>query len=112
MARKRSLNQNDFYHGTYLPAMSAGLCAAGVPWSEDDCHDFLKRYASKHLQDDDFLPNAPRWQILPSGKKVPNRFSTTWLNTKGFENFLEIGRAFAATECGGLALPFPHEEER
>lgn len=109
MARKRSPHQNDFYHGVYLPAMSAGLCKAGVPWDEKACHDFLKRYAGRLLDEGDFLPTAPRWQILPSGKKVPNSFSTTWLTTAGYEKYLEIGRAFAATDCGGLQLPMPNE---
>jgi len=109
---KRSLNQNGFYYGVYLKAWSVGLNKAGVNWNEDDCHDFLKRYAYSQLEEDDFHPNAPRWQLLPSGRKVPNRFSTTWLNTKGMEKYLEIGRAFAATECGGLSLPFPNEQQR
>jgi hypothetical protein len=108
--KRRSLNQNDFYFGFYLTAMSTGFNKAGVNWSVDDCHDFLKRLILPQLEEEDYLPNAPRYQLLPSGRKVPNRFSTTWLTTAGFEKYLDIGRAFASVECGGLQLPFPNEQ--
>lgn len=97
--KKRSLNQNAFYHGVVTPCVAGVLEHYGNDADNEVAHEICKR---------DFLPREGRRLVtLPSGETIEAR-STTWLTTKSWEEYIERIRAWCAAE--GVEVPYPNED--
>ncbi len=93
--KKRSLNQNAFYHGVVVPAVTKMFRAAGNYVDEEDVHTFLKMKVGK----------LSRVIVTPDGEVVKSLGSTTRLSTIEFEEYLTMIRAWAAQ--WGCEIPMP-----
>lgn len=88
----RSLNQNAYYHGVVVQ-----LIAEELGYDHDDCHELLKlKFNSKIIN------------VL--GKEVTVAKSTARLSRKGFTDFIEAIRVWAASNLN-LSIPDPNEVE-
>lgn len=95
--RRRSLNQNSFYWGVVVPAVTGMFREHGNYYDDNDVHEFLKLRVGKLAQN----------MLMPDGKVVKSLGSTTKLTTQEFEVYVEKIRAWAAGY--GLAIPLPNE---
>ena len=85
--KKRSLNQNAYYHGVVVD-----MIAREAGYSSEEAHEALKAKFLR-IHDDSALPTVR---------------STTSLTTLEFENYLDQCRQLAA-EMFGLYVPLPNE---
>ena len=97
--KNRSLNQNKFYWGVFLPAVKAALIDVGY-WmaNEEQVHDLLKL---KFLKTTSVNENT--------GEVMEILGTTTEMSTYDFEMYLTQVRVWAA-EYLGTTLPVPNEE--
>lgn len=95
--RKRSLNQNNYYFGVVVPAVTGMFREHGNYYDEHDVHEFLKLRVGKLAQN----------MLMPDGEVVKSLGSTAKLTTQEFEVYMEKIRAWAAEY--GLAIPLPRE---
>jgi hypothetical protein len=96
--KKRSNNQNAFYHGIVIPLMKQGFYnSLGEHVGTDEIHTFLKnRFLFKEIV------NEQNAEII----KMPQ--STTELSTIQFEEYLDKIREFA-TEFLSIQIPLPND---
>lgn len=93
--KKRSNDQNSFYHGVCVPMVQAGMYELGNEMSLQETHEFLKKELNY--------------------KEVPSKFgelmrvprSTTELTTVEFVAYIERIQRFAA-EYLGIVIPDPN----
>lgn len=95
--RKRSLNQNNYYWGVVVPAVTGMFREHGNYYDDNDVHEFLKLRVGKLAQN----------MLMPDGEVVKSLGSTAKLTTQEFEVYMERIRAWAAEY--GLAVPLPNE---
>jgi hypothetical protein len=95
--RRRSMNQNSYYWGVVVAAVTEMFRDAGNYVDADNLHDFLK------LRVGELGPNI----VTPDGKMTKSLGSTAKLSTMKFEWYLERIRAWAAEF--GLVIPLPNE---
>jgi hypothetical protein len=96
--RKRSQNQNAYYWGVVVAAVTQMFRDAGNYVDGEDVHEFLKLRVGK----------LSRNIVTPKGEVVKSLGSTAKLSTQEFEVYLERIRAWAAEY--GCSIPLPHEE--
>ena len=96
--RRRSLNQNAFYHGCIIPPILAMMREMGNNLDPDDVHSFLKQEVGKLNQ----------VVVLPDGEVKTVTGSSAKLTTMEFEVYLTKIRAWASE--WGIMLPMPNEE--
>lgn len=96
--RRRSLNQNAFYWGVVVEAVTQMFRDAGNYVDPEDVHDFLKLRVGKLAQ----------VFVDPNGEVIKSTGSTTKLSTQEFEVYLDRIRAWAAEF--GVVIPLPNEE--
>ena len=96
--KKRSNNQNAYYHGIVIPILKQGFYNnLGEHVGTDEIHTFLKnRFLFKEIV------NEQNAEII----KMPQ--STTELSTIQFEEYLDKIREFA-TEFLSIQIPLPNE---
>lgn len=87
----RSSEQNRYYHGILLT-----ILADHTGYTTDDLHEYLKQ---------SFLPQ-PLIKIL--GQHIVRTVSTTQLDTKEFNEYIEKIRTFAREELD-CYIPLPNE---
>jgi hypothetical protein len=95
--RKRSLNQNSFYHGPFIEAYRQWLLGHGTRLSADQIHEGLKR---KHAKNGYTI-------TLPDGSPFEVAPSTTRFTPMEMEEYLAEIRAEYAPY--GFIGPFPNE---
>ncbi len=95
--KKRSSNQNAFYWGVVIPAVTRMFREAGNMVDEEDTHNFLKLRVGKLAQ----------IIVTPDGEVVKSLGSTVKLSTMEFEDYLTKIRAWAAE--WGCVIPMPNE---
>jgi hypothetical protein len=94
--RKRSLNQNAYYWGVVIAAITQMFRDAGNYVDGEDVHEFLKLRVCK----------LSRLIVTPDGEVHKSLGSTTKLSTMEFEVYLERIRAWAAEY--GCVIPLPN----
>lgn len=95
--RKRSVNQNAYYWGVVVAAITQMFRDAGNYVDGEDVHEFLKLRVAK----------LSRMIVTPDGEVHKSLGSTTKLSTMEFEVYLERVRAWAAEY--GCVIPLPNE---
>lgn len=96
--RKRSLEQNAYYHGVVVPVVMAGLQDAGYKVSREATHEFLKSTFNKKE-----LVNEQTGEILQTVG------STSQMSTSEMmDYFAEISQW--AAEFLGVQIPEPNEQ--
>ena len=98
--RNRSLNQNAFYWGVVIPAVTQMFRDAGNYLDPEETHEFLKHQVGK----------LSRVVVTPDGEVIKTVGSTSKLSKMEFEVYQEQIRAWAAQ--WGCVIPFPHEESK
>jgi hypothetical protein len=93
--RRRSLNQNSYYWGVVIPAITEMFREHGNYVDGDDVHEFLKLRVGKLAQ----------IFVTPDGEVQKGPGSTAKLSTMEFEVYLERVRAWAAEHGVVIALP-------
>jgi hypothetical protein len=96
--RKRSVNQNAYYWGVVVAAITQMFRDAGNYVDGEDVHEFLKLRVAK----------LSRMIVTPDGEVHKSLGSTTKLSTMEFEVYLERVRAWAAEY--GCIIPLPNEQ--
>lgn len=94
----RSRKQNSFYHGVAVPLVQEMFQERGQPVSASEAHEIIFGGILKHT----------RIVMLPDGKAVEVRRSSTELTTIEWEDGMTLLRAWCAKE--GKQLPFPRED--
>jgi len=97
--KKRSNNQNKYYHGCMVPLVKQGLIDMG--WDirdEDEAHEFIKE---KFLRKK--IVNKETGEV----KEIPG--STAKLTTVQFNELIEDVIRFGA-EYLGIQIPYPSEQ--
>lgn len=97
-AKKRSNQQNRYYHGLVVPMVRQGLKGIGNDVTLEETHEFLK--AEFNYSE---IVNTSTGEI----KNIP--LSTTRLTTIGFMEFIEKVQRWAA-EWLGINIPSPNEQ--
>jgi hypothetical protein len=87
----RSGQQNKYYWGVVIKTLSDE-----TGFTPEEMHDVLKWKFLKYSK------------VLPNGEQVEVTESTTDLDTKEFEDFMEQVRRFAITELD-ILIPLPNE---
>jgi hypothetical protein len=96
--RKRSLKQNSFYFHKIVPAVRQYMLKEqGQNLSLEETHDMIVKYVWKFT----------KWVEMPDGGRVEVRRSSTEADTMGWEEKIELTRAYFAPV--GLQLPYPNE---
>jgi len=96
--KKRSLKQNSFYFGSIVPAVRQYMLKEqGQNLSLEETHDMIVKYVWKFT----------KWVEMPDGGRVEVRRSSTEADTMGWEEKIELTRAYFAPV--GLQLPYPNE---
>jgi hypothetical protein len=95
--RIRSNNQNSYYFGVVVKAVTKMFRDAGNYVDEDEVHEFLKMHVGKLSQN----------VVTPDGEILKAPASSKRLSTMEFEVYLEKIRAWAAEY--GCSIPLPHE---
>ncbi|MEK6418440.1 MAG: recombination protein NinB [Burkholderia gladioli] len=87
--RKRNAEQNRFYWGAVLKAISEQAWIEGRQYDKDAWHEF---FARKY---------GPLEEIaIPGGENVVRRMSTTLMSVGEFSTYLNQIQAYAANELG------------
>lgn len=95
--RRRSNNQNAYYWGVAIPAITAMFREAGNYVDDEEVHEFLKLRVGK----------LSRVLVMPDGEIIKTLGSTAALTTMEFEAYVERVRAWAAEM--GCPIPLPNE---
>jgi hypothetical protein len=96
--KKRSVNQNAYYWGVVIAAITQMFRDNGNYVDGEDVHEFLKLRVAK----------LSRMLVTPDGEVHKSLGSTTKLSTMEFEVYLERVRAWAAEY--GCFIPLPNEQ--
>lgn len=96
--RKRSLNQNAYYWGVVVEAVTQMFREHGNYVDAEEVHEFLKLRVGK----------LSRVIVTPDGEIVKSLGSTAKLSKLEFEAYLERVRAWAAEF--GCVIPLPNEQ--
>ena len=94
---KRSRNQNAYYWGVVVEAVTQMFRDAGNYVDADDVHDYLKMRVGKLAQ----------VIVTPDGEVTKSLGSTSKLSKPEFEVYVEKIRAWAAEY--GCTIPLPNE---
>lgn len=98
--KRRSLNQNAYYFGVVIPAITKMFREHGNNVDNDDCHEFLKLRVGKLAQ----------VFVTPEGEVMKGLGSTAKLSTIEFEAYMTKCRAFAAEY--GVIIKEPNEVDQ
>jgi len=97
--KKRSSNQNRYYHGVIIPAIQLGMMETQGEWlSASEVHEFLKSNF-----------NYKEVVIGSTGEIVRIPLTTTDKSTLEFEEFLDKIRTFSDTFLN-VIIPLPNEQ--
>ncbi len=96
--KKRSSNQNRYYFGVVVKAITEMFRDQGNNVDADDVHEFLKLRVGKLAQ----------VFVTPDGEVLKGLGSTAKLSTQEFEVYMTKCRAFAAEH--GVMIPEPNEK--
>lgn len=96
--RRRSLNQNAYYWGVVVHAVTQMFREHGNYVDPEETHEFLKLRVGK----------LARVIVTPDGEVVKSLGSTAKLSKMEFEVYLEQIRAWAAQ--WGCIIPLPNEQ--
>lgn len=95
-ARKRSLQQNNYYHGVVVQEVRLGLLNIGYDLTPDGAHEFLKQHFNKQ-----FIVNKDGVGMELAG-------STTEMTTTQMMEYVEKIAQWAA-EYLGVTIPLPNQ---
>lgn len=94
--KRRSDQQNRYYHGCVIPLVKEGLNAMGYRVDDEETHEFLKlKFLTKKIANED-------------GEFIEFPGSTKKLTTVEFNEFIESVIQFGS-EFLSITIPYPNE---